>query len=542
MGGSASKHLRALIDEFYGVWFRFHQEAVLKAGIPGFTGDSSAVDDDGMGALGSWLESAIVGLEEIDFQSLDVAEKLDLELLFGACRDEYQAILERDWRHRDPLGFMPFHTICRMVQDPTSDSWSALGTFLKGTPELLRQARANLAQYPMLIPPIWVKAALKEGQAGMGLLGQLGSIDNAPSAMRSLCDQVSEAVGGYLTFLEQEIAPAAKGTAACGWQRFQEQLRLRHHLPDKLGDHLDLARQLLQQTYTELSRLTFEQTGSSDTQAWLDKLAGENSLRSWSRLDFVRQRSAEIQQRLSASGEFQLSGVGGLDLRMAPADYPLDCAPIYWPSARPEQSAILYLQQTPLDCMADSSERLTAWCMRNAWPGRHLQAASAEQSPLATRLVRRLNSLPSQQIGWALYTEQLLIERNFYPAPEQALHCLLERLRRSLMAVLDIELHVYEMEPDAVLQQLRSLPGSCAEGAARDLLSLTRHPTQHLAAIVNWKLLEALKQWQLSNGVVRLADLHGQILAQGSIALPLIIRRVFGQQAWDSVESQVYSQ
>jgi len=28
---SASGNLRALVDEFYRVWFRFHQEAALKA-------------------------------------------------------------------------------------------------------------------------------------------------------------------------------------------------------------------------------------------------------------------------------------------------------------------------------------------------------------------------------------------------------------------------------------------------------------------------------------------------------------------------------
>jgi len=539
---SASGNLRALVDEFYKVWFRFHQEAALKAGIPGYAGKPSAVDDDGVGALGSWLESAIVGLEEIDFHSLDASEKMDMELLFGACRDEYQAILERDWRHRDPLGFMPFHTVCRLVQDPGSDSWSALEVFLTGMPEFLRQARANLARYPMLISPIWVDAALKEGQAGIDFLRQLGEVNDAPSEMRSSCDRAAEAVAGYLTFLEQQIAPAAKGTAACGWQRFQEQLQLRHHLPDKLGDHLDLVRQIHQQIYTELTRLTFEQTGSGDTQAWLDSLARASELQNDNRLEFVRRCSNDLQQRLTVTDDFRMDGLAGLDLRMAPADYPLDCAPIYWPSAHPNEAAILYLPQKPLDGTVDTSERLIAWCIRNTYPGRHLQAASAEASPLANRLVRRLNSMSSQQIGWALYSEQLLIEQGFYPAPEQMVHCLLEQLRRSLMAVLDIELHVYEMEPAAVLQQLRSLPGSCAEGAARDLLSLTRHPTQHLAAVVSWKLLESLKQWQLNNGVVGLVDFHTQLLAQGAIALPLVIRRVFGKQAWEWVEARVYSQ
>ena len=538
---SASRDFQALTEEFYEVWFRFHPDALLRAGLPGYTGNMPAVDDNTVGALGSWLESTIVGLEEIDFHALDSAGQIDMELLFGACRDEYQAILERDWRHRDPLAFIPLRTICLLALGAGSNGHAALGVCLEGVPEFLRQARSRLLEYPKLIPRIWIEAALSKGEATVSFLRWLGDRDDAAPGLQTLCNQVSQAVADYLRFLRDEITPDAQGTAACGWQRFQEQLRLRHHLSDKLGDHLDMARQTYQKTLTELGMLSLEQSGSDDPRAWLEKLRRRGPLQADERLPYVRRRCSEIHRLLADSGEFDLPVPGGVELRLMPEEYPVDWAADYRPPAPAPgvdgSTGILYL--APADGGADTPEQLTAWCIRNAWPGRHLQAVTAAASPLSNTLVRRLNLAPSQQIGWSLYAEQLMQELGLFPAPEQLLQCLLERLRRSLMALLDIEIHVHGMAASGALLQLQALPGNSAEGAARDLLDLTRHPTQHLAAVVNWRLFDALRRWQASSGEGDLSDFHARLLAQGSVASPPIIRKIFGQKAWDWVETQI---
>lgn len=110
------------------------------------------------------------------------------------------------------------------------------------------------------------------------------------------------------------------------------------------------------------------------------------------------------------------------------------------------------------------------------------------------------------------------------------------------MAVLDIEFHVHGMAASGALLQLRSLPGHSAEQAAHDLLSLTRRPTQHLAAVVEWKILDALRRWHARSGGIDMAAFHTRLLAQGGIATPPVIARFFGRQAWAWVEAQVYSQ
>ncbi|MCP4284919.1 MAG: DUF885 domain-containing protein [Gammaproteobacteria bacterium] len=534
---SASGDLQTLIDEFYDVWFRFHPDVAMNAGIHRYAGHLPEVDDDDMGALGSWLESTIVGLEEIDFHALDQADQLDLELLFGACRDEYQAILERDWRHRDPVAFLPFQTIYQLTLDSsTGGGRAALETCLSGVPGFLKQGCSQLAKYPQLIPRIWVDAALNTGAEGVRFLKQLSCIR---PELRLLCDQASQAADYYLKFLEA-LLPNVEGSAACGKQRFQEQLRFKHHLPDNVDQHLELARRVYQEASNELGVLCVEQTGSSEPRVWLDKLGRSERLQGDERLDYAQQRCTEIHGLLADSGQFVLSGIAGLELRLMPQEYPPDCAPVYRPpsSLNSKSSGLLYLQRPPTGAGAGSPEQLTAWCVSHAWSGQHLQAAAASASPHAGATVRRANPSSSQQIGWSLYAEQITRDAGFIPAPEQALFGLLERLRRSLMAVLDIELHVHGMAASGALLQLQALPGHSKEAAARDLLALTRHPTQHLAGVVGWKLLDALRQWQQINGDEDLAGFHAKWLAQGCIAAPLVIRRVFGQQAWDWVEAR----
>ncbi|MCB1751213.1 MAG: DUF885 family protein [Gammaproteobacteria bacterium] len=540
---SASDAFHALVEEFYGVWFRFHPDALLSAALPGYGGSMPALDDSQMGALGSWLESTVVGLEEIDFDALDPAEQIDMELLFGACRDEYQAILAHDWRHRDPLAFMPLRTIYQLALAIGNSGPAALEACLQGVPEILQQAREHLTGYPELIPRIWVDAALQQGAAGVRFLRQLSDRGGVGSGLQAVSDQASQAIAAYLEFLAREVASAAEGRCACGGQRFREQLRLRHHLPDRPDDYLDFARESYQKSRAELGMLSLEQTGSADPRGWMEKLNRKNPVPAEQRVQYVRRRSTEIYRMLAASGQFTLPQSAGLELQSMPDAYPLQ-APVYRPPAPgvAGPSALLCLPGMPAAMPADTGERLTAWCIRNAWPGRHLQAAAAAGSPLAGTLVRRVNLSAAHQAGWSLYAEQLTQELGFFPTPEQALQGQLERLRRSLMAVLDIEFHVHGMAASGALLQLRSLPGHSAEQAAHDLLSLTRRPTQHLAAVVEWKILDALRRWHARSGGIDMAAFHTRLLAQGGIATPPVIARFFGRQAWAWVEAQVYSQ
>lgn len=110
------------------------------------------------------------------------------------------------------------------------------------------------------------------------------------------------------------------------------------------------------------------------------------------------------------------------------------------------------------------------------------------------------------------------------------------------MALLDIEFHVYGLTVSSALQQLQELPGQHAQSAAQDLLMLTRYPTQQLVGVVNWRLIDVLRQWQQSHGEGTPADFHHLLLSQGCVALPPVIRQLYGRQAWDWVVARLIPQ
>jgi hypothetical protein len=233
----AGRAFDALVREFYEVWFRFHPERAIEAGVSGFEGRLPAIDDDDIGALTGWLESAVVELEEIDYAGLDADEQIDLRLLFGSCHVEHRDLLEADWRHRDPVGFLPTTAIHQLIVFPQAQLRGALESCLAAVPEHLRHARAQLATVPGLVPRLWVDAGARGTRQGIEYLQSLTAHPvlraqcRNPAEIRALADRAGRALADYARFLTQDLAPEAGGEVASGPVRFARRLAQRHFLP-----------------------------------------------------------------------------------------------------------------------------------------------------------------------------------------------------------------------------------------------------------------------------------------------------------------------
>lgn len=546
---STARDFDALIKEFYEVWFRFHPTDALEAGVSGYEGGLPAVDDDEVGALSAWLESTIVALEELDYHSLDDARQLDMELLFSACQDELHVILERDWRHRDPAAFLPFQAIHQLVLTPQVELRGALEACLKRIPEYLRHARSQISSFPELVPGPWLEAALLEGEEGIRYLEDLRDsplvrrVCRNPVKVQDLCDQVVGAVHGYRHFLKQEIAHRAQGVVGCGRDRFGQQLSYRHGLqsgPDRL---LQLARKSYERTLAELKSLSLEQTGSEDVDSWMDSLAKRAPVDDDEMLEFARDHSRMMGQFIRDRELFEIPEHTHLKLQHNPGHFrPGICSPSYVAPAigDPEPTGIIFISEEGSSADGRLPEGVAGQCIRNGWSGRHLQAVSAEASPLAGSLVRRLNPSATLTGGWPLYVEQLMFEQGFSSTPEHSLVRLLVQLHSALLALLDIEIHVHGLDPATALARLERLPGVSQKQAARDLMGLTRNPGNALAGLVGWRMLSELRSLlECQDPGFDLKGFHSRLLEQGAIAAPLLIQRVFGQHSWEAVEASV---
>jgi uncharacterized protein (DUF885 family) len=81
------------------------------------------------------------------------------------------------------------------------------------------------------------------------------------------------------------------------------------------------------------------------------------------------------------------------------------------------------------------------------------------------------------------------------------------------------------------------------EQAMADLTWYTRSPGVPMGYATGWAIINNLRehQKQQQGDDFSLKTFHDALLSGGSMALALVIRRVFGDEAWADVESEVFS-
>ncbi len=535
---AAAADFDALVAEFYEAWFRFHPQAAMSAGVSGFQGGFPAVDDDDAGALGAWLESTIVGLEELDYHGLDDDRRTDMELLFGACRDEHQSMLERDWRHRDPVGFLPFQVIHQLMAAPDIDLQTALETCIPGVPEYLRHARNQLSIFPQLIPPEWCRAAIVEAESGNRYLRQLArnpAVSRAirrPHSVEACCDQAIDAVDAFVDFLKHEIGTQASGSLALGPERFFQKLYLRHGLSCSGESLRHLITGVYDDTLEAVRQLSMEIYDTEDTGAVLKQLAQNEVLGPEAALQLAREQGVSLRSFVSDRGIAEFPVAARLKVLTLPScPRPRPCPPTYLPPTVGESgmTGVQYISDPPEGGQGWLPEVLIAECIRHGWPGRHMQSVIWGNSGETSGLVRRLNTSSSMLQGWPLYAEQLLYEQGYSSAPGQSLMRLVWRLRMALRALIDLELHTNLMTSATAKARLAALPDGSSIQAENDLLEISRHPTDSLSGVVGWSLISELRRQMEQDDSFRQRDFHHALLSPGPIAATQVIRRVFGE-------------
>ena len=241
----AGAELDALAEEFYEVWFRYHPDLALAAGVKPARGWLPAQDDDDLAALRGWLEALILGLDEIDFDALDPDRQADFELMLGAARVEHAELLDYDWRCTDPGRFLPLAEIHRLTLDPPELLRDPLVEMLSAMPERLRQAQAVLRAQPQTLAPVLVRAAIREADSGCFYLRDLirspwlrqrcyGLVE-----LETLAEGAGAALAGYRDFLIRDSVPVARGGLGCGSEHLRRRLGHLHFMdvdPLALGE------------------------------------------------------------------------------------------------------------------------------------------------------------------------------------------------------------------------------------------------------------------------------------------------------------------
>lgn len=536
MSTNTSQDTYDRIEQSYlATWCRLHPEAALDAGIDDYADKLSSHDDETIGIQIVLNEKCLAALDEINLSELDAERQINYQILYSQANIEHHALMEHDWRHRDPTRFLPTNALHQLTLRPVRDFNHALKSRLNLIPTHLRDAKNYLATAPANIPKIWLEMALAEAEASVNYchhMHQHPFIHNAlteDDEIEQAIANASQSLGGLVQSLKR-LLPATEGDFSCGREHFERLLHQQHFLPintqslHSFGQRLfDQTQQLLTEELA-LSKFTLAEIQQQHPSA--DQLLSSYQLEMKAAEDFVHEQdliSMPDNQTLHvvATPQFlqhQIPFAAYLDPSIADA----------------LQTGYYYV--TPTQDKAELKEHnlaaISQTSVHEAWPGHHLQFVLANQSTEGSALLRRLNPSATLYEGWALYCEQMMLEQGFERHAGQRIIMLRDRLWRALRIIIDVEIHTQNLSLSDAAQKMINALGFSHEQAMSELSWYSQSPTTPMSYAVGWALINALRDIIKPADNTELKAFHDKLLSSGSIALPLVIQHQFGENTW----------
>lgn len=536
-----NRQFDSVLEEFYQAWFRYHPEAAVDAGVPGYGHRLMPHGDDDIGALLSLLEMVLAALDEINAAELDPERRIDYRVLYGSALLEHHELMEEDWRHRDPVRFLPVQAIYQLLIRPVPDFGAALQERLAAIPHHLRSAQTHLAQAPEQVPPLWAEMAVIEAEQGAAFLRELpqeprvARAFSMPGRVAGAAEAGAQALERFARFLEQEVSPCAAGDVACGAARFERILRYRHFLEGGRESLMAFARDLYARTEEELRAAVRALRGDEDVAAAVSAIQADHPS--------AEQLLSAYRSEMRAAYQF----VKARDLVTVPAQQQLQLVetPRFLRHQIPfaaymepapgdaEQRGYYFVTPPATEELLDEHNwpGLANTCVHEAWPGHHLQFVTANTRTASRSLPRVLNPSATLYEGWALYCEQLMHEQGFLDRPEQHVLLLRDRLWRALRVRLDIQLHTGGLDLEEAAGIMHQALGFPLAQARADVSWYTRAPGVPLGYAVGWALIvEARRRLQRRDEKFSLKRFHDGLLAAGSVGLPLGLEAAYGSE------------
>ena len=538
----------ALQQRYYQAWFRYHPEQAVNIGVPGYADQLPPVDDDEIGALVALNEKLLSTLGEITLENLTPAAQLDYQLLFGSAMIEGHELLECDWRLCSPQGFLPIQAIYQLTVKPVADMAQNMARRLEAIPGHLRKARTYLGREPERIPALWLEAAIQEAVSGVAYFQSLKNHPElAAVAANGVLEEAGQALAGFARFLERDLGPRANGDFAVGERRFVRHLQHRHFLdltPDQL---LAFGQNLFDKTRAELEAVTEQLRGDRDVAALTRQIQERHPSQDKLQDNYLSNMLA-ARDFVKSHDLVSFPSVERLDVVATPTflRHQIPFAAYMEPAVNDERQRGFYYV-TPVEHAADLGEHnhlaIMHTCVHESYPGHHLQFVTANLNTEASSVPRLTNPSATLYEGWALYCEQLMVEQGFLAAPESRFLVLKDRLWRALRIIIDVEIQTRGMSIGAAANRMQELLGFSAGQARADLTWYSMAPTVPMGYGVGWALINAARDClHLQQPDLSLKEFHDQLLAEGSVALPAVLRKRFGQDTWQNVKQMVFGQ
>ncbi len=492
------------------------------------------------------LDDHLTALDAVDDVELDVADLVDLEILRSALTKavfDDTELREHAW---NPMSWNPgtaLHLLLSRDFAPLTDRLRSAQGRLSEIPGFLADARETLQE----MPAIHVETAISQFAGARALIqGQLAPLLRENGMGDSGASSAAAAIDDFTEWLREQLPVSRKNPrlgerlySAVLWHRLDDGTAPGSLLEDAHAN-LDLVSQQIREVACEYLGVS----GGDVVERALAQVANDFPVTNDTVLSLVEAANTRSREFTFAH---ELVSVPDVDVRVIEMpEIHRGVAVAYCDAPGPLETAavptFVAVSPTPADWSPErvdsfyreyNAVQLHDLTIHEAFPGHVLQLAHSRALKAASS-VRKFGMSGVFVEGWAVYAEQLMIDRGYTPAddPRSALALRLQQLkmqlRMTINAILDVGVHAGDMTEEEGLALMRDR-GFQEEGEAvgkwrRALLTSGQLPTYFVGYRAVTEIAHDLRvlhsDWSDQ-------QVHDLMLSQGSPA-PRHLRTLLG--------------
>ena len=413
---------------------------------------------------------------------------------------------------------------------------------LRQVPRLMQAARDNIKDPP----GIFIKVGLES------LRGTLRFIeDDLPRALSALDDlhvlgdladastEASRAIGGYVEYLEHDVAPRARGSFRLGRGPFQQKLQLDEGIPYDAERLLAIATRELAATQEEFRRAAARLDAKDPAAAWARAKADHPA--QGQVVATAQDQLEELKTFIQRQDLVSLPAAAQVQVAPTPRFYRWTFASMWTPGpfeTRPLR-AYYYITDADPSWPVDRQEEhlrdfnlgaLWAISIHEVYPGHflHYQHLRHVASTLRKSI---LFSSTAMVEGWAHYAEQMMVEAGFRRQdPAVKLGQLAEALIRLCRLIVGLRLHSEDLSVEQGVRFFRDEAYLEEASARREAERGTFDPSYVLYALGKLMVLKLRDDCQAARREgFSLRGFHDALLGNGTVPLWLHRNLMLGE-------------
>ena len=561
--GTGDARLEAFFREYLEALF---EQRPLEATLLGDHRFDGRLDDVSPEARQKWVEFTERTLGElprrVDYAKLSRPGQIDFEI--------FRHHLTRTlwlWEHT-----RPFETDARTYNDYITNS-----VFLLLTQSTLPRARniensiARIAHIPEIVAAareslrnptrVTVETAIRQNRGAIAFyergIYELAGETPQVSRLKPVCERAVAALKDYQDFFEGDLLPQASGAWRLGRERFARKLELELDAGVTADEVLAQAEEEFGRVERDMYIIARQLWGTTFPQEPLPPDDEEGRRATIRRVIEVTSREHPTPEELVAEARATVDRIKQFiterDILRLPE--PDRCRIIEMPEFQRGNSVAYLNSAPPLDAAADSvyavspppadwsQERIESFLeeynrhmlqiltIHEAYPGHYVQLEYSNRHP---SLIRKALSSGVFAEGWAVYTEQMMLDQGYGEGNlALRLHQLKFYLRTVANAILDHKLHCTEMSDEEALAFLTERAFQSEGEAVGKLIRAKQTSCQLSTYFVGRQAFYRLRQQvQRERGAeFDLGRFHEAVLSHGTLPVKYLPELVGGQAA-----------